>query len=114
MNTKLLYQPFDKIEADAVAVVLFENEAAPSELKFASAWLDELHASGEFSGKADEMAVLHQTQGVGAKRMGGGGGGKGGALDLRKTAAAGTPAPERKGVGEPAWGVQGGGPGSGR
>lgn len=30
METKLLYQPFDKIEADAVAVVLFEDEAAPA------------------------------------------------------------------------------------
>ena len=50
METKLLYQPFDKIEADAVAVVLFEDEPAPAELKFASAWLDELKTSGEFSG----------------------------------------------------------------
>ena len=63
METKLVYQPFDKVEADAVAAVLFEDEAAPAELKFASAWLDELRASGEFTGKSDEMAVLHQPAG---------------------------------------------------
>ena len=63
METKLLYQPFDKIDADAVAVVLFEDETAPAELKFASAWLDELKASGEFTGKTGELAVLHQPAG---------------------------------------------------
>ncbi len=69
METKLLYQPLDRVEADAVAVVLFEDEAAPAELKFASAWLDELRASSEFVGKSGELAVLHQPQGVRAKRI---------------------------------------------
>ena len=69
METKLVYQPFDKIEADAAAAVLFEDEAAPAELKFAAAWLDELRGSGEFAGKADEMAVWHQPAGIRSKRL---------------------------------------------
>ena len=64
METKLLYQPLDRVEADAVAIVLFEDEAAPPELKFAAAWIEELRASGEFTGKSGELAVLHQPQGV--------------------------------------------------
>ena len=46
METKLLYQSLAQIEADAVAVVLFEEESAPAELKFAVSWTDELKASG--------------------------------------------------------------------
>jgi leucyl aminopeptidase len=69
METKLLYQPLDKVEADAVAFLLFEEDPAPAELKFASAWLDELRASGEFSGKTDELAVLHQPHGLRARRL---------------------------------------------
>jgi leucyl aminopeptidase len=76
METKLLYQPLDKVEADAVAFLLFEDEPPPAELKFASPWLDELRASGEFSGKTDELAVLHQPTGIRAKRLAVAGGGK--------------------------------------
>ena len=61
-------------------MVLFEDEAAPAELKFASAWLDELRTSGEFTGKTDELAVLHQPHGFAAKRVAVVGGGK---RDLR-------------------------------
>ena len=107
MDTKLLYQPLDKIEADAVAVVLFENEAAPAELKFASTWLDELRASGEFSGKTDEMAVLHQPQGIPAKRVVAVGGGKRDSFDLRKAAATVTRAVKQKGVKTLAWWLNG-------
>jgi leucyl aminopeptidase len=89
METKLLYQPLDRVEADAVAVALFEGEAAPAELKFAAAWLEELRASGEFVGKSGELAVLHQPQGIRAKRLVVAGGGKRAKFDapaLRKTA----------------------------
>jgi leucyl aminopeptidase len=108
METKLLYQPFDKIDADAVAVVLFEDESAPPELKFASAWLDELKTSGEFSGKTDELAVLHQPSGLAAKRLAVVGGGKRDKFDLRKAVATLVRTLKQKGVKRLAWWLNGG------
>jgi leucyl aminopeptidase len=110
METKLLYQPLDKIEADAVAVVLFEDDPVPAELKFASAWLDELKVSGEFSGKSEELAVLHQPQGVRAKRIAAVGGGKRAAFDsaaLRKAAGGAARTLKQKGVKRLAWWLNG-------
>jgi len=63
MDIKLLSQPLPQVEADALSVLLFEGDTAPIELNFASAWLDELKSSGEFSGKSGELAVLHQPSG---------------------------------------------------
>ncbi|SRR5579883_1963148 len=108
METKLLNQPFDKIEADAVAVVLFEGDAAPAELKFAQSWLDELKNSGEFSAKTDEIAVLHQPQSIKAKRLVAVGGGKRDSFDLRRSAAAVVRALKQKGVKTLAWWLNGG------
>jgi leucyl aminopeptidase len=108
METKLVYQPFDKIEADAVAAVLFEDESVPAELKFAAAWLDELRASGEFAAKADEMAVLHQSTGIRAKRLAVVGGGKRAGFDLRKAVATTVRALKGKGVKKLAWWLNGG------
>jgi len=110
MDTKLVYQSLDKVEADAVAVVLFENDAAPAELKFASAWMEELRSSGEFSGKTDEIAVLHQPQGIRAKRLVAVGGGKRDSFDLRKSAASVTRALKQKGVKTLAWWLNGADP----
>jgi leucyl aminopeptidase len=103
METKLLYQPFEKIEADALAVVLFEDDAPPAELKFAASWLDEMRASGEFAAKTDELAILHQPQGIAAKRLVAVGGGKRAGFDLRKSAATVTRALKQKGVKKLAW-----------
>jgi leucyl aminopeptidase len=107
MDTKLISQPFDKIEADALAVVLYESDAAPAELKFASAWLDELKSSGEFSGKTDEMAILHQPQGLKAKRIVAVGGGKRDSHDLRKSVATVARSLKQKGVKTLAWWLNG-------
>src|ERR1700689_269243 len=76
METKLLYQTLDKVEADAVVVVLFEDDPAPSDLKFAAEWIEGMREPGEFAGKSDEIAVLHQPQTIRAKRLvvGGAGG----------------------------------------
>jgi leucyl aminopeptidase len=117
METKLLYQPLDKVEADAVVFVLYEGEPAPAELKFASAWLDEMRTSGEFSGKPDELAVLHQPQGIRAKRLAVAGGGKretpGGKsenFDLRKTVGSVVRTLKQKGVKRLAWCLNGADP----
>src|SRR5580704_14945765 len=115
METKLLYQPLDKVEADAVVFVLYEGDPAPAELKFASAWLDEMHASGEFSGKPDELAVLHQPQALRAKRLVVAGGGKREAgkrdtFDLRKTVGSAVRTLKQKGVKRLAWCLNGSDP----
>ena len=59
METTLVSQSVDRVEADAVVVLLFEEETAPAELKSSSAWLDELRSSGEFTVKTGELAVQH-------------------------------------------------------
>jgi len=110
METKLLYQPLDKIEADAVAVVLFEEEPAPAELKFASAWLDEMRASGEFSSKTDELSVLHQPSGLRAKRLVVVGGGKRASFDLRRATGGVVRALKQRGVKSLAWWLNGADP----
>jgi len=110
MDTKLLYQPLDKIEADAVAVVLYENDPSPADLKFATSWLDEMRASGEFAGKTDELAVLHQPQGIRAKRLVVVGGGKRDAFDLRKATATTVRVLKQKGVKTLAWWLNGADP----
>ena len=98
METKLLYESLDKVAADAVAVVLFEDSEAPA---YAKAWIDELKASGEFAGKAGEMAVLHQPAALKAKRLIVAGGGKRDKFDaaaLRRTVGSVARAAKQKGV----------------
>src|SRR5579863_6673957 len=106
MESKLVYQPLDRVEADAVAVILCEEEAPPAELKFAAAWLEELRASGEFLGKPDELAVLHQPQGLAAKRLAIVGGGKRASYDsavLRRAVSGAARKLKQKGVKTLAW-----------
>ncbi len=110
METKLLYQPLAQIEADAAVVVLFEEESAPADLKFASAWLDELKNSGEFLGKTGDLAVLHQPQGIKAKRLVLVGGGKKAKFDgaaLRKASGSTVRTLKQKGVKSLAWLLEG-------
>jgi leucyl aminopeptidase len=110
METKLLYQPLTHVETDAIAVVLFEEEAAPADLKFATAWLDELKSSGEFAGKTGELAVLHQPQGIKAKRVVAVGGGKKAQFDsaaLRRAAASTVRTLKQKGVKSLGWSLEG-------
>jgi leucyl aminopeptidase len=106
METKLLYQPIDQVEADALAVVLFEGASAPPALSFASAWLDELRSSGEFVGKCGEIAVMHLPSGLKAKRLVAVGGGKREKFDtagLRRASGAAVRALKQKGVKRLAW-----------
>ncbi|MBV9036510.1 MAG: leucyl aminopeptidase [Acidobacteriaceae bacterium] len=81
--------PFEKITVDALAVICFEQEektaagpaVAPSEdadpaIAAQSGWLTDLRASGEFTGKLYEMAILYRPEGVSGKRLVVIGGGK--------------------------------------
>jgi leucyl aminopeptidase len=103
MESKLVYGTLEQTEADAIAIVLFEDgEGIPA----VKTWLDELHTSGEFSGKPGEMAVLHQPQGIKAKRLVVVGGGKSEKFDaaaLRKAVGTVVRALKQKGVKKLAW-----------
>jgi leucyl aminopeptidase len=108
MESKLTYAPLEQVEADAVAVVLFEDGGG---IPSAKAWLEELKTSGEFTGKPGEMAVLHQPPGLKAKRLVAVGGGKKDKFDaaaLRKAVGSAVRALKQKGVKRLAW-VLGGG-----
>ncbi len=77
----------EKLTVDALAVVCFESAEDEREAQVGNApsapsltptdpavaeqgsWLAELRASGEFTGKLYDMAVLHRPQGVSAKRV---------------------------------------------
>ena len=106
METKLINQSLDRAAADAIVVVLFEDEAVPPELKPFAGWIEELRASGEFSGKPGEMAVLYQPQGLAAKRLVVAGAGKRDGFDaagLRRAAGSAVRALKQKGVKTLAW-----------
>lgn len=89
MQVRLDISPVDKVSADALAVVCFETEEAQSggertvregvqdpAVTAQSGWLAELRASGEFTGKLYDFAVLHRPEGIQAKRLVVIGGGK--------------------------------------
>jgi len=106
VETTLVSQSLDRVEADAVVVLLFEEETAPSELKNSSAWIDELRASGEFTGKTGELAVQHLPSGFKAKRLAVAGGGKRDKSDastLRRAVGTAVRALKQKGVKRLAW-----------
>src|SRR5207244_1387465 len=106
METKLINSPFNQVQADALAVVMFEDQPAPKELSGFTAWLDELKSSGEFSGKSGELVVLHQPQGLSAKRLVAVGGGKKDKFDggaLRKAVGSAVRSLKQKGVKKLAW-----------
>jgi leucyl aminopeptidase len=106
VETTLVSQPLDRVEADAVVVLLFEEEPVPAELKASSAWLDELRASGEFTGKTGELSVQHQPAGLKAKRLAVVGGGKREKYDsavLRRAAGTAVRALKQRGVKKLAW-----------
>jgi leucyl aminopeptidase len=116
METKLIYQPLNEVEADAIAVVLFEDgdAALAATAPAIKTWLDEMRTSGEFTGKPAEMATLHQPQGLKAKRLIAVGGGKKEKFNtaaLRKAVGSVVRAAKQKGVKKLAWLLPGNGDG---
>jgi leucyl aminopeptidase len=112
MESKLISQTLESVQADAIAVAVFAEEAAPAELAAFSTWpnfatwIDELRVSGEFTGKPGEMAVLHQPAGLAAKRLVVVGVGKRAAFDasgLRKAVGSTVRSLKQKGVKTLAW-----------
>jgi leucyl aminopeptidase len=81
MQVQIETSPLEKLTADALAVICFETEDAPTtnadpEIAAQSGWLSDLRTSGEFVGKLYELAILHRPQGIAAKRLVAIGGGK--------------------------------------
>lgn len=79
---------------DALAVIVFEQneqhtEPVPPEVVAQGEWLGDLRASGEFTGKLYETAILHRPQSLSAKRLvliGGGKAEKFGTAEARRIA----------------------------
>jgi leucyl aminopeptidase len=69
MESKLISQALGSVQADAIAALVFSDEAFPPDLSAFTPWLEELRTSGEFTGKPGELAVLHQTGSPAAKRV---------------------------------------------
>jgi leucyl aminopeptidase len=106
MESKLISQAFDRVQADAIAALVFEDETAPAELAGVATWLEELRTSGEFTGKPGELALLHQPGGLAAKRLAVVGAGKRSAFDaagLRRAVGSTVRSLKQKGVKTLAW-----------
>jgi leucyl aminopeptidase len=98
MDIKVEGKPIAEVEADALLVVGFEGSAPGGP---ASGLSKELYDSGEFSGKALEIAILHRPAGLKAKRLVLAGAGKPGeftAAEMRKLSGATLRALKPKGV----------------
>jgi len=98
MEIRLEPKELGEVDSDALIVVGFE--AAPPE-STAADQVKELYDSGEFSGKALELAILHRPAGLKAKRLMLAGGGKRerfDAGDLRKLVGAAVRSLKGKGI----------------
>ena len=98
MEIKLEPRKLEEVDSDALVMVGFE--AAPPQAAAADQ-IKELYESGEFSGKALEIAILHRPAGLKAKRLVLGGGGKRekfDAAELRKLVGAVVRALKGKGI----------------
>jgi leucyl aminopeptidase len=82
MELQIETSPLDQLAPDALAVICFEakhtkqqgnltNAESTPDPKIAeqSGWLADLRASGEFTGKLYETALLHRPQAIRAKRL---------------------------------------------
>jgi leucyl aminopeptidase len=99
MQIRVELKPVEELEADALVVFAFDKTGPESGLPpvarsvndLNGGWIEELHRTGEFSGKPSESALLHRPAGLKAKRvllMGAGKRDKFAAADLRNLAGA--------------------------
>jgi leucyl aminopeptidase len=92
----------EQVEADALVVLGLEKDVERGAYlnranELTGGWVDELYASGEFTGKALETALLHRPAGLKAKRLMVVGGGKS-PVDVRRAAGAAVRALKPKGI----------------
>ncbi|MGQ9634664.1 MAG: leucyl aminopeptidase [Bryobacteraceae bacterium] len=76
MEIEITAAPMDTIEADALAVVLFEREEGKDPLpqaakinQLTAGWVGDLYASGEFKGKMLETALHYRPAGLRSPRL---------------------------------------------
>ena len=107
MKTQLISSPPEQIEADALALILFEAnddglpEPAAALDAATSGLISELYEKKEFSGKAFETAWIHRPAGYLARRMllvGGGKSGEFSSTKLRQAAGTALLFAKKKGV----------------
>src|SRR5450755_4259878 len=87
MNIDLEARPIAEVDADALVAIGFEGGPPPG----AADQVKELYDTGEFTGKALDISVLHRPAGLTAKRLVLAGGGKRDKFDssqLRKLSGA--------------------------
>ena len=99
MDAKLETRAVAQVESDALVMIGFEG--TPPETGQSKDHVKDLYDSGEFSGKALEIAILHRPAGLKAKRLVLAGGGKRerfDAAELRKLIGAVVRALKSKGV----------------
>src|SRR5665213_1262331 len=98
MDVKLETRAVPQVDSDALVIVGFEGTPPQAA---AADQIQELYDSGEFSGKALEIAILHRPAGLKAKRLvlaGGGKRDKFDAAELRKLTGAVVRSLKSKGV----------------
>ena len=61
--------PFAAVDAQTLIVLGFDGEAPSSVDEAVGGWAGELYTSGEFTGKASEVAILYRPSGLAAKRL---------------------------------------------
>jgi leucyl aminopeptidase len=99
MTVTLQSEAFEKINCEAVAVVVWEGDESRDSL--AGGLVGELRRAGEVTGKPLEMALVHRPAGLAAKRLLLVGGGKAdafGPAELRRAAGAALRFLKAKGV----------------
>ena len=61
---------FEKSEADNASVSAIQSPEMPDpKVACQSGWLEEIRSNGEFTGKLNEISVLHRPEGVAVKRL---------------------------------------------
>jgi leucyl aminopeptidase len=108
MRMTLTTTPLAEIETETLALVVFSKESgaalhgktAPEVNRATGGWIEEVMARGEFTGKAQETALLHRPAGFKAQRLllvGGGKKEKFSVDEMRKAAGAAVRAMKGKG-----------------
>lgn len=106
MDLKLVQTPFQSVETDALIAITTERSAGNATAglealdQVTGGWIAEVHASGEYKGKAYDTVILHRPLGLKAKRLILAGAGKtAAAADVRRAAGAGVRAAKKSGAG---------------
>ncbi|MCU0248457.1 MAG: leucyl aminopeptidase [Bryobacter sp.] len=69
MKTNFATTPLAEFSGDALVLALFEGASRTGISVAADAWIAELYASGEFTGKSGELAILPKPEGLAARRL---------------------------------------------